>query len=472
MDYQNFVLSFREDIYLIEQSEEEIIVQSDVARFSIKNLTPGLLSVIRILASSSGSEEKLCNLVFQTDGTHKLPLFYYYLNQFNSKSLLCHSVTLQGFVLAKIIPISPYYKFHKKQIEFDKKYILSRFAYCRRDKANIVLESPLSYAKIILYDRRVTDLIQELAKPQDYYQLCSKISEIPEQTSSELLQLLLNAEAISIVKENGVVEEEENLALTQWEFHDLLFHSRTRQGRHTNPFGAGYRFIDRIESLPPVKPKMSNEIIELYKPDIENLKQADISFSLVLEERKSIRNYADQPITDKQLGEFLYRTARVREIIQTDTGYVSNRPYPCGGAIYELELYIIVNTCENIASGLYHYYPLEHQLCKLSDRNEYVEALLLEASISAARICTPQILITFAARFQRMSWKYNSMAYAAILKNVGVLYQTMYLVATAMNIAPCGLGCGNSDLFVRAVGTDYYAETSVGEFMLGSKQGL
>ena len=45
----------------------------------------------------------------------------------------------------------------------------------------------------------------------------------------------------------------------------------------------------------------------------------------------------------------------------------------------------------------------------------------------------------------------------------------MYLVATAMDLAPCGLGVGDSDLFARIVGTDYYAETSIGEFILGSK---
>ena len=60
------------------------------------------------------------------------------------------------------------------------------------------------------------------------------------------------------------------------------------------------------------------------------------------------------------------------------------------------------------------------------------------------------------------------MAYATTLKNVGVLYQTMYLVATAMGLAPCALGCGDSDAFARAAGADYYAEPSVGEFLLGS----
>ena len=39
-----------------------------------------------------------------------------------------------------------------------------------------------------------------------------------------------------------------------------------------------------------------------------------------------------------------------------------------------------------------------------------------------------------------------------------------------MKLAPCGIGGGNSDLlFNKAVGCDYYAETSVGEFALGSQ---
>ena len=80
-----------------------------------------------------------------------------------------------------------------------------------------------------------------------------------------------------------------------------------------------------------------------------------------------------------------------------------------------------------------------------------------------------QVLLVVAARFQRLAWKYASIAYALTLEHVGVLYQTMYLAATAMGLAPCALGAGNSDLFARAAGTDWCAETSVGEFLLGSK---
>jgi hypothetical protein len=41
-----------------------------------------------------------------------------------------------------------------------------------------------------------------------------------------------------------------------------------------------------------------------------------------------------------------------------------------------------------------------------------------------------------------------------------------------MNLAPCALGGGNSDLFAEAAGLDYYAETSVAEFMLSARESI
>jgi oxazoline/thiazoline dehydrogenase len=105
----------------------------------------------------------------------------------------------------------------------------------------------------------------------------------------------------------------------------------------------------------------------------------------------------------------------------------------------------------------------------LSAPAEVVKTLIAEAGNSTT--IPPdevQVLIILAARYPRLAWKYESIAYALILKHVGVLYQTMYLAATAMGLGPCAVGGGNADAFARAAGTVYAAETSVGEFLLGS----
>ena len=51
-----------------------------------------------------------------------------------------------------------------------------------------------------------------------------------------------------------------------------------------------------------------------------------------------------------------------------------------------------------------------------------------------------QVLLILAARFPRLAWKYESIAYALTLKHVWVVFQTMYLAATAMGLAPRAIG--------------------------------
>ena len=196
----------------------------------------------------------------------------------------------------------------------------------------------------------------------------------------------------------------------------------------------------------------------------------ELPFSLVMEERASVREYSDRSIDARQLGEFLYRTARIKQKISTEHQDLSRRIYPAGGAIYELELYLTIHACEGVPRGFYHYCPDLHRLEKIEVADEPLEALLRDARSASGLDGNPQVLITFSARFERLFWKYESMAYSLMLKNVGTLYQTMYLVATAMDLAPCALGGGDSDLFTRVAGTDYLQESSVGEFMLGRKR--
>jgi len=109
-------------------------------------------------------------------------------------------------------------------------------------------------------------------------------------------------------------------------------------------------------------------------------------------------------------------------------------------------------------------------LSLLSGRNGLSDSLLEQAALATTGAPPRlQVLLIVTARFQRLSWKYESIAYATVLKDVGVLYQTMYLVATAMGLAPCAVGGGNADLAARILGLDYLAESSVGEFLLGSR---
>jgi len=464
------VLSFGKDFSVVETTENEIIIETPLKGIILKDLQQGLYKAIHVLGNEGATEDALANIVIKMDGESALAGYYNYLQKFIKHQMINFSVMGDDTCLATLIPASPNFGFVPKQAESGQQYVLSRFAYCHREKGRIVLESPLAHGKIELKNWMAAVIITELSKAVTITDLSATFANISEDTITLFISLLLSADFITEFKQDQTYPDGDEV-LAQWEFHDLLFHSRSRLGRHTNRFGGTYRFYNKIEPLPAVKPQMSEDVIDLYRPDLDQLEQDDYPFTMVLEHRQSIREYADQPLTDKQLGEFLYRTARVKKLINDDIQDVSQRPYPGGGAIYELELYLTINECVNIQPGMYHYDPAFHRLYKISELNLNTINLLKGAAHSAGMEKNPpQVLITITARFQRLSWKYESMAYNVILKNVGVLYQTMYLVATAMDLSPCALGGGDSDLFAKTAGLNYYEETSVGEFLLGSKR--
>jgi oxazoline/thiazoline dehydrogenase len=350
---------------------------------------------------------------------------------------------------------------------------ISRFAFLHAESDGMmVVETPYVPVVTRVLKPRIAALLVALASPKTCSQLESELGwkNANSRSIGDLLLVLRCAGVISRCNIQGQIDEDLRPEMLQWEFHDLLFHTRSRQGRHDHPMGAGFRFMGCLSPQPPVKtnPWSANTIL-LEKPDLSSVAAAEPPFTVILESRQSIRGQNFMfPISLSQLSEFLFRTVRIRSHYQTEIGELTSRPYPSGGASYELEVYLTVNLCDGLERGFYYYDPDVHGLSLVQHSNADTEAMLDQAWVSAAQQCRPQVLITIASRFQRVSWKYSGIAYAAQLKNVGVLYQTFYLVATAMNLAGCGLGLGDSTRFCRLAETNYFEEGSIGEFMIGT----
>src|SRR4029077_14930955 len=113
--------------------------------------------------------------------------------------------------------------------------------------------------------------------------------------------------------------------------------------------------------------------------------------------------------------------------LEPDDGDHAVRPYPSAGARYEPGLFLGVGICEGLARGFYHYDAGAHALVPIGVPTHEFEAQLTGAEYAMGAPAAPQILITIAARFGRISWKYSSIAYSLILKDAGVLMQTLYL---------------------------------------------
>lgn len=353
-----------------------------------------------------------------------------------------------------------------------ERYMLSRFAYLHRRESLLVVESARSRWQVTVNH---TDIVSVIASTAAGISLADMVQigvELGEKSVSECLRFLIGVGVIMPMNSRAEPDEDTIPELAQREFHDVLMHAESRWGLAPLPIGALFSFAGTIKPAKAIKNVASDTVIKLHRPDLTEVAQKDMPLVNAMEHRRSIRRFADTPLTAEELGEFLYRVGRVRAIkaVTTDDPRqyeTTDRTYPSGGATYDLEIYLTAWNCAGLSRAMYHYDPVEHALSLVTAQSSVSWRLVRDSYDASGRKGVPHVVITLASRFSRLSWKYRGIAYSTTLKNVGVLYEAMYLVATAMGLAPCALGGGNSALFSEATGLDPLVESSVGEFMLG-----
>jgi SagB-type dehydrogenase family enzyme len=338
----------------------------------------------------------------------------------------------------------------------------------------MVLESPRSGAALRICDPQIVAILARLATPQRLDEL-GRRDGFP---GAELLALLVACSLLlelDSIDEAGLRFKEGDGSLVLWDFHDLVFHTRSTEGRQPDPVGGLYAHADAVSPLPAVRPRWPGRKIDLEKFS-PTAAGAASRFAKLLRQRHSSRTFDEgRPIMVNELAQFLGNTARVLSRFRhpMDVGLArpvveyAMRPYPSGGASYPLELYLAVDACAGLARGFYHYDAGAHALVPIASREDALQALLRDAALAMDAPAVPQVLITIAARFGRVSWKYSGLAYALVLKDVGVLTQTFYLMATEMGLGGCAIGSIDIDLFARMTGIEFHQEGPVGHFALG-----
>jgi SagB-type dehydrogenase family enzyme len=177
-----------------------------------------------------------------------------------------------------------------------------------------------------------------------------------------------------------------------------------------------------------------------------------------------------------QLGELLYRVARVRQRLDADPD--GGRPYahtqrsaPSAGAMHELDFYLAVRACHDLAPGIYRYLPDRHALAVVNRDTVPLVRMVNAAYLAINRESVPPLLISLAARFDRPTRKYGDLAYSLMLRDAGVLLQSVYLAATAMGLGACAVGSGDAADFAEATGLDPLEVSAVAEMVIGSLPG-
>ncbi|MFJ1705657.1 SagB family peptide dehydrogenase [Kitasatospora sp. NPDC088346] len=376
--------------------------------------------------------------------------------------------------LLSVVPMSPQAVLEPVGLEQDQPVRLSRFAVLSGAGRGLTLESPLSLFRVVTHRPTAAALLGALGWSTTLAELDSLLpfpSAAVREAVGHLLAAGLAVAAGRTPDGAAAFAEDADPVLSTWSPVDLLFHTRSTVGRHDNDFGATYAHTGRLSPEPAVRTAPDGPRFPLPLPPAAG--PDDPPFAAVLERAAAAVDCAESAdrLTVDHLGVLLYRAARVRAVAEDPAGppgyEVSERPYTSFGRTHPLELYVSVKRCHGLPPGVFHYDPEHHRLTLLNEDRGILDAVLTCSRVAAGLPAPPPLVITLTARFARTAWKFSGQSYALVLRDTGAALQTLELTAAALGLAAVPLGATDIAAGARVSGTDWRAESPVGQLVLG-----
>jgi SagB-type dehydrogenase family enzyme len=137
--------------------------------------------------------------------------------------------------------------------------------------------------------------------------------------------------------------------------------------------------------------------------------------------------------------------------------------------VYSLEVYPVIGAgaVDSVPAGLYRYRPDLHVLEVLTTESVACEPFMVAAA-DAIGNDPPPVVLVISSRIACQSEAYYGIAYSLVLKEVGGLFQTLYLVCEYLGLTSCALGGGSPDSLLAGLsGAGPLDNPVVGEFAVG-----
>ncbi|WP_115560958.1 putative peptide maturation dehydrogenase [Xanthomonas arboricola] len=181
-------------------------------------------------------------------------------------------------------------------------------------------------------------------------------------------------------------------------------------------------------------------------------------FDDLLSRRVTCRNFdVDRSLSRDLLAQMLERSVMASGRVEVGHGTAFlKKPVPSGGSLHPTETYLLVQRVEGLASGLYHYRPMDHALQPLPSPSQPLADIARQALSGQHWFADAPVLLILAPRFLRSFWKYrnHAKAYRAMILDVGHIAQTLYLSATDLGLGAFVTSAINEVDIEQALGLD------------------
>ncbi len=158
---------------------------------------------------------------------------------------------------------------------------------------------------------------------------------------------------------------------------------------------------------------------------------SDMSFEEALLKRRSIRSYKNAPLFLREIAQLLWAA-------QGLTDPHGLRTAPSAGALYPLELSIVVGNVTDLPSGIYRYRPRSHELEKIAEGDKRGELCSAALGQSSVRIAAAVLVVS--AVYERTSVKYGNRGIRYAHMEAGHTAQNICLQAVALDLGTVVIG--------------------------------
>jgi SagB-type dehydrogenase family enzyme len=200
-------------------------------------------------------------------------------------------------------------------------------------------------------------------------------------------------------------------------------------------------------SFPETRP--AGLVIALPAPRLDGA----VSVEAALKNRRSIRTYADKPLTIAEVSQLLWAAYGITKPMPDGPAFVRGgfRTAPSAGARYPLDLYLVALNVEGLPPGVYWYRSETHELVRVIEGDTRKE--LGAAAFDQMMFKTAAAAIVYSAVFERNTSKYGRRGRERYVSmDLGHSAENVYLEAYALKIGTCAVGAFTDLWLKKAVG--------------------
>jgi SagB-type dehydrogenase family enzyme len=170
-------------------------------------------------------------------------------------------------------------------------------------------------------------------------------------------------------------------------------------------------------------------------PEPAEIVVPSVDLRALIEQRRSVRKYSEQPLTLAELSYLLWCTQGVKSVTQRP---VTLRTVPSAGARHAIETYLLLNHIEGLAPGLYRYIALQHALIEVSLAPD-INDRLTHGAYDQHQVHESAATFIWVAITPRMTWRYVERGFRYLHLDAGHICQNLYLASESINCGVCAI---------------------------------